>query len=83
MQSPRFIWWSNGKLREGIYKSVECCVFMEIRWKHHCQVVATNVPSLPLEVEGKEELKNLLKCGTFSSYVMVDSEVFAYLKNKK
>ena len=56
---------------------------MEISWKLHCQVVATHVPTLPLEVEEKEELKNLLKCGKFSFYVMVDSEVFTYLKNKK
>ena len=45
--------------------------------------MATHVPTLPLEVEEKEELKNLLKCGKFSFYVMVDSEVFTYLKNKK
>ena len=35
------------------------------------------------EVEEKEELKNLLKGGEFSFYVMVDCEIFAYLKNKK
>ena len=39
--------------------------------------------TLPLEVEEKEELKILLKCGKFSFYLMVDSEVFTYLKNKK
>ena len=50
---------------------------------YHCQVVATHVPTLSLEVGEKEELKNLLKCGKFSFYVMVDSEVFTYLKNKK
>ena len=84
MQPPQFIWWSNGKLEEGIYKSVECCVFMEIRWKLHCQVVVIHVPTLPLEEEEeKEELKNLLKCGKFSSYVMEDDEVFAYMINKK
>ena len=49
----------------------------------HCQVVTIHVPTLPLEVEEKEELKNLLKCGKFSSYVIVESEVFLYLKNKK
>ena len=80
LQPPQ---WNNGKLGEGIYKSVQCCVVMEIRWKLHCQVVATHLPTLPLEVEEKEELKNLLKCGKFSFYVMVDSEVFTYLKNKK
>ena len=31
----------------------------------------------------KEELKNLLRCGKFSFYVMVDSEVFPYLENKR
>ena len=30
-----------------------------------------------------EELKNLSKWGKFSFYVMVDSEIFTYLKNKK
>ena len=70
-------------MRDGIYKFVQCCVVMEIRWKCHCQVVATHVPTLPLEVEEKEELKNLLKCGEFSFYVIVDLEIFAYLKNKK
>ena len=58
--------------------SVECCLFIEIRWNLHCQVV-----TLPLEVEEKEKLKNLLKCGKFSFYVIVESEVFTCLKNKK
>ena len=31
----------------------------------------------------KEELKNFLKWGKFSFYVMVDHEIFTYLKNKK
>ena len=35
------------------------------------------------KVEEKEELKNLLKWGKFSFYVMVDREIFTYLKNKK
>ena len=35
------------------------------------------------EVEEKEELKNLLKWGKFSFRVMVDSEIFTYLNNKK
>ena len=39
----QFIWWSNGKLGEGIHKLVPSCVVMEIRWKLHCQVVATQV----------------------------------------
>ena len=56
---------------------------MEIRWKLHCQVVATHVPTLPVEVEEIEKLKNLLKCGKFSFYVIVDPEIFTYLKNKK
>ena len=80
-QPPQFIWWSNGKLGEGIY--VQCCVVMEIRWKLHCQVVATHVPALPLEVGEKEELKTLLKCRKFSFYLMVDGEVSTYLKKKK
>ena len=56
---------------------------MEIRWKFHCQVVAIHVPTLQLEVEEEEELKNLLKDGRFSFYVIVDREIFTYLKNKK
>ena len=56
---------------------------MEIRWKLHCQVVVTHVLTLPLEVEENEELKNLLKCGKFSFYVIADREIFTYLKNKK
>ena len=56
---------------------------MEIGWKLHCQVVVTYVPTLPLETEEKEELKNLSKGGKFSFYVMIDDEVFTYLKNKK
>ena len=32
----------NGKLGEGSDKSVQCFVVMEIRWKPHCQVVATH-----------------------------------------
>ena len=56
---------------------------MEIRWKLYFQVVATYVPILPLEVEKKEELKNLLKYSKSSFYVIVVSQVFTYLKNKK
>ena len=56
---------------------------MEIRWKLHYQVLATHVPTSPLEAEEKEELKNLLKGGKFSFYVIVDREIFTYLKNKK
>ena len=43
--SDQFICWSNGKLGEGIHKSVKCCAVMEIRWKLHSQVVATHVPT--------------------------------------
>ena len=46
-------------------------------------VATTHVPTLPLEIEGKEELKNLLKCGKFPFHVIVDREIFTYLKNKK
>ena len=35
------------------------------------------------EVEETEKLKNLLKGGKFSFYVMVDREIFTYQKNKK
>ena len=56
---------------------------MEIRWKLHCQVVATHVPIQTLEVKEKEELKNLLKWGKFPFYVTVDHEIFTYLKNPK
>ena len=41
-----------------------------IRWKLHCQVVATHVPTWALEVEENEEVKNLLKWGKFSFYVI-------------
>ena len=60
------------KLGEGIHKPIQSGVVMEIRWKLHCQVVATHVPTLALEVKEKKELKNLLKLGKFSFYVMVD-----------
>ena len=50
----------------------------EIRWKLHCQIVATNVPTQALEMKEKEELKNLLKWDKFSFYVIAN-----YLKNKK
>ena len=56
---------------------------MEIRWKLHCQVVVTHVLTLPLEVREKKELKNLLKCPKLSFYVMIDREIFTYVKNKK
>ena len=35
------------------------------------------------ELEEKEELKNLLMWGKFSFHVMVDCEIFTYVKNKK
>ena len=35
------------------------------------------------EAEEKEELKNLLMWGKFSFHVMVDRELFRYVKNKK
>ena len=83
MQPREFIWWITGILGEEIYKFLQCCVAMKIRWKFHCQVVATNVLTLPLEVEEKEELKHMLKCGELSFYVMVDSEVLTYLEKMK
>ena len=36
-----------------------------------------------MEVEERPELRNLLKWGNFSYYVMVDREIFTYLKKKK
>ena len=47
----------------------------------HCQVVATHVLTEALEVEGREELKNLWKWGKFSFYVMVHRKILTYLKN--
>ena len=35
------------------------------------------------EVEEKGELKNLLMWGEFSFHVMVDREIFTYVKNEK
>ena len=37
--------WCNGKFGERIHKPVQFCVVMGIRWKPHCQVVATHVPT--------------------------------------
>ena len=45
---------------------------MEISWKLHCQVVATHILTQALEVKEKKELKNLLKWGKLSFYVMAD-----------
>ena len=81
--AAQFIWRSNGKLGERIHKPVQSGVDMEIRWKLHCQVVATHVVTLALEVKEKGELKNLLKWGKFSFYVMADWKIFTCLKNKK
>ena len=39
--------------------------------------------SIAGEVEENEELKNFLEWGKFSFYIMVDHEIFVYLKNKK
>ena len=36
-----------------------------------------------MEVEEKEELKNSLKWRESSFYVIVDREIFTYVKNKK
>ena len=35
------------------------------------------------EVEEKEELENMLKWGKFSFHIIVDCEIFTYVKNKK
>ena len=46
-----------------------------------CGHICTNL-GIPIagEVAEKEELKNLLKWGKFSFYVMVDREIFTYLE---
>ena len=44
--------------------------------------MATHVPTYALEVKEKEELENLLKWDKFFFFVMVDGEIFTYLKNK-
>ena len=52
-------------------------------WKHHDQVVAacTHLGILIAgEVEEKQELKNLLMWGGLSFHVMLDREIFAYVK---
>ena len=67
---------SNGKLGDETHKPVQSGVVMDNRWKLHCQVVATHVPTYALEVKKKEKLKNLLKCDKLSFYVMVDCEIF-------
>ena len=50
-------------MEEGIHKPVQFGVVMEIRSKFHCQVVATYILTLVLEVKEKEELE---KWGKFS-----------------
>ena len=49
-----------------------------------CSYTCTDI-DIPItgEIEGKEELKKLIKWGKFSFYVMVDCKIFTYLKNKK
>ena len=42
------------KLGEGIHKSVQFGVFMEIRWKLHCQIIATYVRTYALEMKEKK-----------------------------
>ena len=63
---------------KSIHKPIQFCVVKEIRWKLHCQVVTTHVLGIIIagEVEGKEELKNLLIWGNFSFHVVVDREIF-------
>ena len=62
---------------------MQCWVVIAVRWKLHFQVVAIRVPTLALEVEEKEELKNLLKWGKFSFYVIVDCKIFTHLEIEK
>ena len=73
---------AQGKLEEDIHKPIQYDVVMEIRWKFHCQVVATHTPTSALKVEEKEEVKNLLKWRKVSFYVIEDREIFTYLRNK-
>ena len=40
-----FFWWTNGRLGGGNHKLVHSSVVMEIRWKLHCQLVATHIPT--------------------------------------
>ena len=47
-----------------------------------CGHTCTNLGIL-IAGEEKEELKNLLIRGEFSFHVMVDSEIFTYVKNEK
>ena len=53
---------------------------MEIRWKFQCTHLGILIAG---EVEENEELKNLLMWGEFSFHVMVDREIFNYVKNEK
>ena len=46
-------------------------------------LVETSSTDFAIGSKRKEKLKNLLKCAKFSSCVILDSEVFTYLKNKK
>ena len=52
---------------------------MEIRWKLHCQVVATHILTYPLEVKEKKELKNLSKWGKFS--FLCNGRLFTHDRN--
>ena len=54
---------------------------MEIRWKLHCQVVVTHVPTQAMEVEEKEELKGC-ESGVNSPFVIGRWRNF-HMKNKK
>ena len=49
-----------------------------------CRHMCTHLGILIVgEVEERKELKNLLMWGKFFFYVMVDRELFTYVKNKK
>ena len=56
---------------------------VETSWSS-CGYICTNL-GIPIfgEVSEKAELKNLLKWGKFSLYVIVDSKILTYLQNKK
>ena len=62
---------------------------MEIRQKLlfiGCGYICTDL-DIPIagrkSMKEKEELKNLSKWGKFFFYVIIDREIFSYLKNKK
>ena len=58
----QFIWWSNGKLEDGIHKRVQLCSYgnqvQTSLSSYGYQCANLGIP-IPGEVEEKKELKNL------------------------